>query len=762
MKTKYILLFIFLFSLSASAQKVGLVLSGGGARGLTHIGIIKALEENGIPIDYITGTSMGAIIGGLYASGYSPDEMISIFTSREFPAWVSGEIDEKYIYYFKAKTRDASWFGFQFDPDSLVLPSIIPTNIISPSQMDFAFLEIFSGAEAVAKYDFDSLFVPFRCVASDIAETKPVVFCKGSLSKSIRASMTFPFFFKPIVIDDKLLFDGGMYNNFPADVMISEFSPDVIIGCKAASNYPPPSQNNVISQIQTMLMNKTDFSMPAERSILISPDLPAIGLLDFSMVEVFIDSGYRETIRQIPNLKKLITRTINPDQVFINRAFFKLKKPRLVIDTIFYNGINQYQAKYLNRSLIHKSKNVHLDKLKPEYFKVIADDKIQSIFPRLHYDTTSKYYDLYLDVEKEKTISINIGGNISSKPINEAFFGVEYKRLGRQAITFTANSYIGRFYSSAYLGTRVDFTTRIPFYLDAYICFNQWDYFKTTTYFFEDKMPSYLIKNDNHFEGNIGLPYGNNGKFILGLAAGHIRNDYYQTNSFSRNDTADKSFFDFVTSHLMFEVNTLNRKDYASRGLRTLIEFRHAIGTELYEPGSTSVKNKDIVFKKYHNWIQLKLAYQNYFQHFGKLSLGFYFENILSTQTFFKNYSASMLMAPSFEIIPESRTMFLPAFRAHNYTAGGLQAVFSLYKNLDYRMEAYVFQPYQELLLQTDQTAQYGEIFSTRSLMAGTSLVYHSPLGPVSVNLNFYDKSDDKFSLIFNIGYILFNKRPLQ
>lgn len=751
-----------MLSFSVSAQKVGLVLSGGGARGLTHIGVLKALEENGIPIDYITGTSMGAIIGGLYASGYSPDEMVALFTSPEFPAWVSREIDEKYIYYFKEKTRDASWFGFQFDPDSLVLPSLIPTNIISPTQMDFAFLEIFSGAEAVAGYNFDSLFIPFRCVASDIAETRSVVFRDGSLSKAIRASMTFPFFFKPIVVDGKLLFDGGMYNNFPSDVMISEFNPDIIIGCKAASNYPPPTQNNVLSQIQTMLMTKTDFSMPAGKSMLISPSLPAVGLLDFSMVNTFIDSGYRETIRQIPNLKKLIAQRADPDQVFIKRAFFKLKKPGLVLDTIFFDGINPNQAKYLSRSLLHKSRKTRLETIKPEYFKIIADDKIQSIFPRMHYDSAASAFDLFLDVEKEKTISITIGGNISSKPINEAFFGVEYKRLRKQALTFYANSYIGRFYSSAFLGSRIDFTTRLPFYLDAYVCVNQWDYFKTTTYFFEDKTPSYLIKSDNHFEGNIGIPYGNNGKFIVGFAGGNIRNDYYQTNTFSRNDTADKSSFDFITSHLMFEINTLNRKDYANRGLRTLIEFRHAIGNERYEPGSTSVKDPTVVYRKKHNWLQLKLAYQNYFQHIGKLSLGFYFENVLSSQTFFRNYSASMLMAPSFEIIPESRTLFLPAFRAHNYTAGGLQAIFNLLKNLDYRMEAYLFQPYQEILPQSDQTADYGEIFADRSLMAGSSLVYHSPLGPMAISLNYYDKSEDKFSLIFNFGYILFNKRPLQ
>ena len=88
-------------SLSASAQKVGLVLSGGGAKGLTHIGIIRALEENNIPIDYITGTSMGAIVGSLYAMGYSPDDMEKLLKSDDFKRWYSGNIEEKYIYYFK-------------------------------------------------------------------------------------------------------------------------------------------------------------------------------------------------------------------------------------------------------------------------------------------------------------------------------------------------------------------------------------------------------------------------------------------------------------------------------------------------------------------------------------------------------------------------------------------------------------------------------------------------------------------------------------
>ena len=99
---------LIVFTLTASAQKVALVLSGGGAKGVTHIGVLKALEEQGIPIDYIAGTSMGAIIGGLYASGYSPDEIQKLINSPDFPYWVTGKVDSRYTYYFKKSRANPS------------------------------------------------------------------------------------------------------------------------------------------------------------------------------------------------------------------------------------------------------------------------------------------------------------------------------------------------------------------------------------------------------------------------------------------------------------------------------------------------------------------------------------------------------------------------------------------------------------------------------------------------------------------------------
>ena len=188
------------------AQKVGLVLSGGGAKGMTHIGIIRALEENCIPIDYITGTSMGAIIGSLYAMGYSPDEMEELLRSPDFKRWYSGQVETKYEYYFKKNRPTPEFFSIRFSfKDSLNLkPQILPTNIVNPIQMNVVFVELFARSTAQCKGDFSNLFVPFRCIASDVYNKKMLVMRNGDLGDAVRASMSFPFVFKPIEIDSIL------------------------------------------------------------------------------------------------------------------------------------------------------------------------------------------------------------------------------------------------------------------------------------------------------------------------------------------------------------------------------------------------------------------------------------------------------------------------------------------------------------------------------------------------------------------------------
>lgn len=753
----------------AHAQKVALVLSGGGSKGVTHIGVIRALEEQGIPINFIAGTSMGAIIGGLYAAGYSPDEMQYMINSQEFKSWVSGKIDSKYLYFFRKQQPDASWFSFKFRYDS-VFQTVLPTNIISPVQMDFALMEIFSSASALARDNFDSLFVPFRCVASDIAENKPLILRNGNLGTAIRASMTFPFYFRPIRIEGKLLFDGGMYNNFPADVALQDFNPDIIIGSKAASNYSPPDENDALSQIQTMLMLKTGYDLYCENGVLISPHLKTVGLTDFSYTEAFVDSGYVAALRAIPAIRSFVTDTVSYEEMQTRRNAFNSRKPALMIDSIFVNGVNPKQSIYIDKLMrTHYNRGINrrngagqisLAGIKPEYFKLIGEDRIDNPYPQLKFSPAKGLFEFHLDARRENKLFAELGGLISSSTTNEIFAQFQYNYWGKYAMSTLVNGYFGRFYNSAVVRGRVDFPADIPFYIEGGFTSNQLNYFRTSTYFFDDKTPSYIVERDNYFSVEGGMPVRSKGKITFGVESGRRRVDYYQNNTFTRSDTTDKTLFDFYSPFTAIEINSLNRKQYANEGVRLYIGARYISGREKNVPGSTATDSAD--FTSYHNWFQLKVSYENFFFSSGKFTFGFLSEAVLSNQKFFHNYTASMLMAPAFAPVPEMKTFVLPRLHSPSYAGLGLRGLFAITKNVDFRLEGYIMQPFREIESTTNLSAEYGKEFVNRHFIGTSALVYQSPLGPIALSLGYYDHKENPYSLLLSLGFIIFNKRSLD
>jgi NTE family protein len=751
-------------------QRVGLVLSGGGARGVTHIGILKALEENDIPVDYIAGTSMGAIIGGFYASGYSAGQIEEIFTSDELQSWINGAFDSRLYYYFKSPDPNASWQIFKITVDS-VLKVKLPTNIISPYEMDFKFLEWFAEAGAACNYNFDELVIPFRCVASDIADNKFVILREGNLDKAIRASMTFPFYFKPIKINNKLMFDGGMYNNFPVDVLVEEFEPDIVIGCKAASNYGPPRDNDVISQIQSMLMGYTQYKVDSVKGVMIEPKVRSVGITDFSNTHEFIDSGYYAALACMPEIKKLLHSKETSEQKKLNRDEFITKKPPMNVGNISFRGVNKKQEVYLNRLIGKKkllvrlqdtcrSNSYKIDKIKEKYYKILAEDQIESVSPELIYNKELGLYDAIFDITRSNRFEAEIGGLVTSKATNEIFFQVQFNKWSKYSLNLTGNAYLGRFHNSGLALARIDIPGNIPLALELAYTLNGWNYFKTTTYFFEDEKPNYLVQQDNYWKYDISTPIKNFAKFAAEFSTGFKTDHYYQTNQFSRSDTADKTSFSFYSPGILLEFNSFNRKQFASDGAFFRLCGRFISGMEKNIPGSTSVDTSE--FSNYHNWFQVRFIYDKYFNTGGRIKLGVYGSATFSNKQFFNNYTSTILSAPEFEPIPESQTLFLPQFRAHNFFAFGAKFIYTILKNLDFRAEAYIFQPYQEIIKTENNQAQYGDNFAKRYYIGSGSVVFHAPIGPISMCLNYYDQADDPFSFNINIGFFIFNKRPFQ
>ncbi len=232
--------------------KVGLVLSGGGAKGIAHIRIIEAIEDAGIPIDYIAGTSMGAIIGGLYSIGYTPQELDSLVTHQDWLALLSDHVARKDQLLSQKEISDTYLLSVPF---ALNKKFSIPSGVLAGQNVLNLLNELTIGYHD-DNLDFDSLPIPFACVAYDMVKAQEVVYRSGNLPLAIRASMSIPGAFEPVLRDSMVLVDGGIYNNFPVDV-VRDMGADIVIGVDLATGLHDQeglsSLMGLIDQITTIL-----------------------------------------------------------------------------------------------------------------------------------------------------------------------------------------------------------------------------------------------------------------------------------------------------------------------------------------------------------------------------------------------------------------------------------------------------------------------------------------------------------------------------
>lgn len=744
-------------------ERVGLVLSGGGAKGLSHIGVIKALEENDIPIDYITGTSMGAIVGGLYAIGYSTDEMIELFRSPEFDLWLSGAIDKKYKFYSLKLDETAEMLNVRFDFEGKAFKPVLPTNLVAPYQMDLAFLNLFAGANAVCRGDFSRLMIPFRCIASDVASHKPYVMRTGDVGSAVRASMTYPFVFKPIIIDSTLLFDGGFYNNFPWDIMVNDFAPTIIIGSKCAGNYKKPTEEDVVSQISNMLSVETNYDLPDSLGILIETKFTNIGVLDFNMLDAAIDSGYKKAMKLMPQIKERIKYRRPKEYVDLNRDIFKKQMPDVKFNKVEVTGLSSRQNNNIERTITSDKENDTLtfNKFKQQFFKVVATNNVTTLYPTTQFDTLTGLFNINIRATRAARFKASVGGNVSSGPINMAYVGLEARNWTNSFTRFTANVYFGRLYTAEQVGLRRDYAFRIPLFIELFQSASRFDYYRgSQDLFFEDVRPSYLKIYDTHGRLNVGIGLTKNSTLKLGIALGNEQADYYTNENFTSKDHPTQMRLNYVTLHLTNEKNTLNYLQFPTDGHYLKISGRFISGREKNKPGSTAAMRDEQRF--YRDWITAK-ATSNYVHSFNKrFSLGFYVDAALSTKIDFSDYYTSLVFAPAFQPTAHSRTLFLEDYRATDYVACGINPILKFSETLYLHTGAYVFQPYRAIEAGMRKSVVMSGRFPKPSFIAEASAVWQTPIGPLSLSLNYYSQHINHYYFIFNFGYILFNKKGIE
>ncbi|HDS06905.1 MAG TPA: hypothetical protein ENO05_04695, partial [Bacteroides sp.] len=748
--------------LFAHGQSVGLVLSGGGAKGIAHIGVIRALEENRIPIDYVGGTSMGAIVGGLYAIGMSTDEMIRIFKSDQFQSWLSGRIDPRYRYYFKEEYPGPDILSIGLNLKDSVTRTQLPMSLVPNHLMDFAFMEIFSRASAAANYNFDSLFVPFLCISADISNNREVVHRRGSLTQAIRASMTIPLYFRPILIDGNIMYDGGIYDNFPLEQVENQFRPDVIIGSKTAERNEPPDEFDIMGQIENIVMKPAEYHIEKGKGILLDMKFKNASLLDFGRIDEYVELGYRTAMEKMDSIRQLVGEQAD-DSVTLaeKRRSFRERWPELRFRDVEVSGLTEAQQSYVENSIRKHDSVITLDQLRREYLKLAHDQSLVYLYPLAVYQQEDNLFRLGLRVIPRAPLEAKFGLFFSTTGLSQTYLGFSYRQISEVSTHLKGSIQFGRLYDGVNVGIRFDYPWKVPIYFDGSFNYNRFNYNTSSPHlFFEDLKPSYIIENEFNFRFDVGIPREVNGVFKGGLGIGNNREIYYMSRDFTTEDTSDVSNVSLMSLYVASETNTLNNKQYATEGKKSSISLRAGYGIEAYSPGSTSGRITDERLNYF--WFAATVEKTDHLKMSRRFSLGYYYAMQATFKPLQVNYLSSIIEAPVFRPNVITKSMFMKEYRAHQFIAAGIMPLYNISQQIHAKAEAYAFFPLQEILSDENNNAYLGSYFNRMKTIFNASLNIVSPAGPLGFHIGYITEEEKPWVFQLSFGYLLFNKRSTE
>lgn len=387
--------------------KIGLVLSGGGAKGFAHVGVLKILDELDIPIDYIAGTSMGSIIGGFYAMGYSADEIEKIIGNLDWDNLLSDKVDRKYIPIYRKKAKERYTLSFPIKPQGIQLPSgiVYGQNVLNL----FEQLSI--------KYhnttDFKKLPIPFVCVATNLENGKAVVLDKGYLPMALRASMSIPTIFTPIEIDNKLLVDGGLVNNFPVNEVL-KMGAQIVIGVDVQAGIKSKKQItsivDIMNQLSSLMGLKTYEKNKLEVNVYIKPNIGKYTVGSFNDADSLMQRGLTAGQKAIPELLKL-KRKYNLYRTKKHSYPVANDSSSYFIQEIDYKGLNKVSRSLISGKLNLKTPGiVSLGELKKGIERAYASGYFNKIDfqltnPNPHFNQKK----LIIKVKERTTKRFNVG-----------------------------------------------------------------------------------------------------------------------------------------------------------------------------------------------------------------------------------------------------------------------------------------------------------------------------------------------------------------
>ncbi|MDE5745743.1 MAG: patatin-like phospholipase family protein [Paramuribaculum sp.] len=743
-------------------QAVGLVLSGGGAKGIAHIGVIKALEENNIPIDYITGTSMGAIIGGLYSCGYTPDEMLELIKSKGFEYWSSGKIDPSLTYYYATSERTPALVHFNLGSNGTKnSPGLLPTSLINPLPMNFAFMELFSAYTAQCGGNFNNLFVPLRTVTSNVYAKHKIVLKSGSLGDAVRASMSFPLVFRPIEIDSVLVYDGGIYDNYPFNVMHTDFAPDIMIGSNVSGPDAKPKANDIMQQLEDMIIQNNDYNLPPEWGVSLTVPVRMFGLLDWDEADTICAIGYNTAMQMMDSIKTRVTARIDPQIRTLRREVFKSQTPYVRFDSVTVTGATKNQNEYIRYLFTHNSPDTFgLNRAKDSYYRAITPGKLENLVPEAVYNDSTRLFDLRLKATVKDNFRIGFGGYISSSTSSMLFFSGGYNTMSFNSLDANINAWIGQSYLAALANARINLLTGVPSSLKLQIAATRQKLCESEKLFFKDNGPISLLHTEYFSRLIYTLAAGRRGKFDIGAGYGYLIDSFFPNNhsDFQRSDR-DKTSRSLGEIIARYSHTTLDNESYPTAGAAYSVT---AIGTHGRYHYTPSVSSNVAPVRENMTFGQIEASATNFFSLGRHAAFGTEFNALVSTRKLLNTYNSSIALAPAFNPTPASYNSFNPALRANSYVTAGIIPIWKINSTVQLRGTFHTFLPFKKIMEGENNTVHYGKLFANPQFFGETAFAVTLPFATLSAYANYISYPARNWNFGISLGLFVLAPKFLR
>lgn len=491
------LVFVFFFLLSPflsfsqdtiKRPKIGVVLSGGGAKGFAHIGVLKVLEQAGVKIDYIGGTSMGAVVGGLYATGYSATQIDSIFKATNFDELLQDYIPRTSKNFYEKQNDERYAISLPFRKFSLGVPIAL-----SKGMYNYNLLAKLTHKVRHVR-DFNQLSIPFVCIATDIESGKEVIMHSGYLAQAMLASSAFPTLFSPVEIDGRLLIDGGVSNNYPVEE-IRKMGADIIIGVDVQDDLKDRNALNdatrILVQISNLQMIESMKDKILKTDMYIKPDISKFTVISFDQGEEIIKRGEEAAFACYEKIKSYGKGNYQLNEL-------KTKVDSLNINKIIVNDLKNYTASYVIGTLGFKQgSTICYDDLKKGINTLNATQNFSTISYTIEKNENGGD-DLHINLTEIKTKSF-------------LKFGLHYDGLYKSAVLVNLTQKKSLFRNDV---LSVDFALGDNFRYDL-------DYYVDNGFYF-----SFGIKSRyNQFNRNVTTDF-NNGSILNQFAINRINIDF--------------------------------------------------------------------------------------------------------------------------------------------------------------------------------------------------------------------------------------------